>query len=273
MNDVVVIGPVRGWRSLGIAELWRYRELLYFLAWRDVKVRYKQTAFGAAWAVIQPFMLMVVFSLFLGNLADVPSDGVPYPIFTFSALVPWTLFQQSLTASVGSLVADANLVSKVYFPRIVLPIAAVGSYLIDAAVSLVVLGGMMVWYDVPLRLATFWVVPLIALTALTALAIGTFLAALNVKYRDVRYAVPFLVQLWLFASPVAYPSSIVPDGWHGIYALNPMAGVIEGFRWSLLGTGERPGTMALASTAVTFVVLIVALAYFQRAQRTFADVI
>ncbi|MFA5786441.1 MAG: ABC transporter permease [Actinomycetota bacterium] len=269
----ILIRPSKGWVRLDVRELWAYRELLFFLVWRDVKVRYKQTVFGAAWAILQPFMLMVVFSIFLGRLAHVPSEGLPYPIFAYSALVPWTLFAQSLSGASDSLVGSSNLITKVYFPRLILPMAAAGSFVIDFVIALGLLVGMMLYYGVHPSAAILWLPALTVLAMLTALSVGIWLGALNVRYRDVRYALPFLVQLWLFASPVAYSSSLVPKAWRGIYALNPMAGVVEGFRWALLGTKTRPGAMIAVSAAATLVIFVGGLAYFRRVERTFADVI
>jgi len=272
--SVIVIRPGRGWAALNLRELWAYRELLYFFVWRDLKVRYKQTAFGALWAVIQPFMLMVVFTLFLGRISGIAPEGVPYPLFAFAGLVPWTLFSQSLIGSSASLVGASNLIQKVYFPRLLLPVAAIGSYLLDFAIAMAVLGFLMLYFGVTPTVTVLWVIPLTALAVATSLAVGIWLSAVNVRYRDVRYAVPFLVQVWLFASPVAYAAELVPPQWQAIYQLNPMAGVIEGFRWALLGQGSLPPVGAvLASTIVTVVVLITGLAYFRRVERTFADVI
>lgn len=268
----VVIRPSRG---IGIRfhELWEYRELLYFLIWRDVKVRYKQTVFGSAWAVLQPLLLMIVFALFLGKLAKVPSDGLPYPLFVFTALVPWTLFAQSLTVSSLSLVENRNLVSKVYFPRLFLPVAATGSFLIDFVIAFGLLVGMMIYYGHVPDTAVVWIPAFAVLAVLTALGVGIFLSAINARYRDVQHAVPLLVQVWLFLSPVAYPSSLVPEAYRTLYGLNPMAGVVEGFRWSLLGTTTRPTGIVIASTIVTVLLLLIGLIYFRRTERTLADVI
>jgi len=271
---IVHIRPSRGWVSLNLRELWSYRELAYFFVWRDLKVRYKQTAFGALWAVIQPFMLMVVFSLFLGRISGIAPAGVPYPLFAFAGLVPWTLFSQSLVWSSDSLVGASNLIQKVYFPRLLLPVSAIGSYLLDFVIAMAVLGLLMLYFGVLPSPAALWVIPLTALALATSLAVGIWLSAVNVRYRDVRYAVPFLVQLWLFASPVAYSADLVPAQWRAIYQLNPMAGVLEGFRWALLGQGSPPPVGAiLVSAGVTAVVLVLGLAYFRRVERTFADVI
>lgn len=267
------IDPPSGWTSIGLRELWDYRELLYFLTLRDIKVRYKQTALGAAWAVIQPFFMMVVFSLFFGRLAGVKSDGIPYPIFTFCALLPWQLFAHALTESSNSLVANERLITKVYFPRLVVPIAAVLGGLVDFAVAFVILLIMMFYYGIVPTWAIVTLPAFIFLAVLTALAVGLWLSALNVKYRDVRYTINFLIQFWLFATPVAYPSSIVPERWRPLYGLNPMAGVVEGFRWALLGTKQPPGAMLLVSISVVIVLLIGGLYYFRRMEQEFADVV
>ncbi len=235
------IAPSHGWVALELRELWAYRELLYFLIWRDVKVRYKQTALGAAWAIIQPFFTMIVFSLFFGSLAKVPSDGIPYPIFSYAALVPWTFFANGLNQSANSLVGSANLIKKVYFPRLAMPLAAVLSGVVDFALAFVVLLGLMAWFGVAPTGHVIWLPAFLVLALVSALGVGLWLAALNVQFRDVRYVVPFLTQFWLFATPIAYPSSLLPEPWRSLYGLNPMAGVVEGFRWALLGldTGAR----------------------------------
>jgi lipopolysaccharide transport system permease protein len=269
----VVIRPHRGWVALNLRELWSYRELLYFFVWRDLKVRYKQTVFGALWAVIQPFMLMVVFTLILGRINGIAPERIPYPLFAFAGLVPWTLFAQSLIGSSGSLVDASNLLQKVYFPRLLLPAAAVGSYLLDYAIAMVVLGLLMAYFGIWPTLAVLWIAPMTLLALATALAVGVWLSAVNVRYRDIRYAVPFLVQIWLFASPVAYAADLVPPEWRGVYQLNPIAGVIEGFRWALLGQTAPPVQGIVLSALVTTIVLISGLAYFRRVERTFADVI
>lgn len=237
-----------------------------------MKVRYKQTFFGASWAVLQPILLMIVFSLTLGRLPGVGPAGVPYPLFVFVGLVPWTLFAQSLTGASNSLVASESIVTKVYFPRLLMPFAAVGSYLIDFVLALVVLGFLMAYFGVVPSLAILWLPALTLLGLGASLGVGTFLSAVNVRYRDVRYIVPFLVQLWLFATPVLYTSSLIPEKWRAIYALNPMTGVVDGFRWALLG-GPRPDDLIIVSTAATVLILIGALAYFRRVERTFADLI
>jgi len=267
------ISPPSRWTSLEFRELWEYRELLYFLIWRDVKVRYKQTALGAAWAVIQPFFMMVVFSLFFGRLAKVPSDGIPYPVFTFCALLPWQLFANALTESSNSLVGNQNLITKVYFPRLVVPISAVLGGLVDFVIAFMILLGMMLYYGIVPGWAIVTLPGFILLAVLTALGVGLWLSALNVQYRDVRYTIGFLVQLWLFLTPVAYPSSIVPEKWRPLYGLNPMAGVVEGFRWALLGKSQPPGAMLWVSVAVVIVILFGGLYYFRRMEQQFADIV
>lgn len=269
----LLIKPPQGWMSLGLSELWDYRELIYFLTWRDIKVRYKQTALGAAWAVIQPVFMMIVFSLFFGHLAKVPSDGIPYPVFTFCALLPWQLFAHALGESSNSLVANERLITKVYFPRLVVPISAVLGGLVDFAIAFVVLLAMMVYYRIVPTTAIVTLPLFIMLAVLTALGVGLWLSALNVKYRDVRYTINFLTQFWLFATPVAYSSSLIPGPWRAVYGLNPMAGVVEGFRWALLGKAEPPGPMLLVSTLAVLVILCGGLYYFRRMEQTFADVV
>ncbi|MBA2526438.1 MAG: ABC transporter permease [Pyrinomonadaceae bacterium] len=267
------IRPASSWSSIGLKELWAYRELLYFLVWRDVKVRYKQTALGAVWAIIQPFMMMVVFSLFFGYLAKVPSDGIPYPIFTFCALLPWQLFAHALTESSNSLVANERLITKVYFPRLVVPIAAVLGGIVDFAVAFVILLVMMLYYGIVPTWALVTLPGFILLATMTALGVGLWLSALNVQYRDVRYTIGFLIQIWLFATPVAYSSSLVPERWRPLYGLNPMAGVVEGFRWALLGKSSPPGALLAVSIAVVILILIGGLYYFRRMEQQFADLV
>ena len=267
------IGPASGWTSIGLRELWEYRELLYFLTWRDIKVRYKQTALGAAWAIIQPFFMMLVFSLFFGRLAKIPSDGIPYPIFAFCALLPWQLFAHALTESSNSLVANERLITKVYFPRLVVPIAAVLGGLVDFAVAFVILLGMMFYYGIVPTWAIVTLPAFLLLAIMTALGVGLWLSALNVQYRDVRYTINFLIQFWLFATPVAYPSSIVPESWRALYGLNPMAGVVEGFRWALLGKSSPPGALLAVSVAMVVLILVGGLYYFRRMEQEFADVV
>jgi homopolymeric O-antigen transport system permease protein len=267
------IDPPRRWTSIGLRELWDYRELLYFLIWRDVKVRYKQTALGAAWAVIQPFFMMVVFSLFFGRLAKMPSDGIPYPVFTFCALLPWQLFAHALSESSNSLVANERLITKVYFPRLVVPIAAVLGGLVDFAIAFVILLLLMLYYGIVPTWATVTLPVFILLAIMTAMGVGLWLSALNVQYRDVRYTINFLIQFWLFATPVAYPSSLVPERWRALYGLNPMAGVVEGFRWALLGKTDPPGALLWVSVSVVILILVGGLYYFRRMEQQFADVV
>lgn len=270
---VTIVRPSRGWATLDLKELWEYRELLYFLTWRDIKVRYKQTVIGAGWAIIQPFSTMVIFSIFFGKLAGIPSEGVPYPIFAYSALVPWMYFANALAQSSNSLVEHERVITKVYFPRLIVPMAAVVSGLVDFAIAFTVLVGMMAFYGV-VPTAAIWTVPLfILLATATALGVGLWLSALNVQYRDVKYAIPFLVQFWLFATPIAYPTSLVPEPWQVLYGLNPMVGVVEGFRWALLGTGQAPGLLVVVSMLMVAALLASGLYYFRRMEDTFADVV
>ncbi len=266
-------GPSRGWSSLKLHELWEYRELLYFLTWRDVKVRYQQTVLGVAWAIIQPFMTMVVFSLFFGRLAKVPSDGIPYPIFSFAALVPWTFFATGLNQAATGMVTHSNLIQKVYFPRLAIPIARVLAGLVDFALAFVVLLGMMLFYGVVPTANILWLPLLVLLALATSLGVGLWLSAMNVQFRDVAYTVPFITQLWMFATPIVYPSSLLPEPWRTLYGLNPMAGVVEGFRWALLGTDTAPQPIVFVSAVVAVLVLIGGAYYFRRMESTFADVI
>lgn len=272
-EPVTWIRPSQGWSPPDLGELWRYRELVYFLIWRDVKVRYKQTALGAAWAVLQPVATMGVFSLFFGKLAQMPSDGVPYPLFSLGALVPWTFFSQGLIQSANSLVGSRNLVTKVYFPRLAIPLAAVLAGAVDFVLAFGMLLGLMLYYGAAPTAQVVWLPLFLLLAFVTALGVGLWLAAWNVRYRDVRYIVPFLAQLWLFATPIAYPSSLLSEPWRTVYGINPMAGVVEGFRWALLGTGRAPGGMVLVSAAVAVALLASGLFVFRRMERTFADVV
>ena len=267
------IAPSKGWISLGLKDLWRYRELLFFLAWRDIKVRYKQTALGAAWAVIQPLFTMLVFTLFFGRLAKVPSDGIPYPLFSYTALLPWQLFAYALTESSNSVVANERLITKVYFPRLVVPLASILAGLVDFVIAFTLVIGMMVWYGVRPTWAVLTLPFFVILAMATAFGVGLWLSALNVQYRDVRYTLNFIVQFWLFASPVAYSSTLVPARWRPFYGLNPMAGVIEGFRWALLGKAQAPGAMLWVSVVVVALVLVGGLYYYRRMEKTFADVV
>ncbi|HVQ36403.1 MAG TPA: ABC transporter permease [Pyrinomonadaceae bacterium] len=273
VDQVVTIQPSRGLFRLDLASVWNYRELLYFLVWRDVKVRYKQTLIGAGWAVLQPLMTMAIFTVVFGNFAKIPSDGVPYPVFAYTALLPWTYFAHAVGASGTSLVGRSNLINKIYFPRLIILLASVTTPLVDFLISLVVLAAMMVWF----RISPGWsmlALPLFLMLAMsTALAVGLWLSPLNVRFRDVGHTIPFLLQFWMYASPVAYPMSIVPQRWQLLYSLNPMAGVIEGFRWALLGR-HRPSLSALITSAVIVLVLLATgLIYFKRMERDFADVI
>lgn len=269
---VTVIRPSRGWASLNLRELWAHRELLYFLIWRDVKVRYKQTLLGAAWAVLQPVATMVVFSLFFGRLAGVPSEGIPYPVFTLAGLVPWTFFSQGLTQAANSLVGNQSLITKVYFPRLAIPAASVLSGLVDFALAFLILLGIMLGYGIVPSARALWILPLLVLAFVTALGVGLWLSALNVQFRDVRYVLPFLAQIWLLATPIAYPSSLLSEPWRTVYGLNPMAGVVEGFRWALLGTAA-PGPILAASALAALALLASGALYFRRMERTFADVV
>lgn len=268
------IQPSKGWVSLQLKEVWAYRELLYFLTWRDIKVRYKQTVLGAAWAIIQPFFTMVVFSLFFGNLAQIPSDGVPYPIFSYTALVPWTFFAAALGASSNSLVGSANLIKKIYFPRLVIPISSVISGSVDFLLAFVVLFIMMLVFGIFPTANVIFLPFLLLLAVMTSLGIGLWLSAMNVQFRDVRYTVPFITQFWLFATPIAYPSSLIEnDLLRTIYGINPMTGVVEGFRWALLGTDTAPGPIIIVSFLAATLLLVSGTFYFRRMEKTFADVV
>jgi len=270
---VLILRPTRGWGSLNLQDLWTYRELIYFLTWRDLKVRYKQTVLGAAWAILQPLLSMVVFSIFFGGLLRVSSDNVPYPIFSYTALLPWGMFSKALTDAGRSLVMNRNMITKVYFPRLVVPISSVLASLVDFAIAFVVLLGMM-WYFKIVPTAAIWTLPLFLLLALiTALGVGLWLSAMNVVYRDIGYILPFLTQFWFYLTPVVYPASKVPESWRLIYALNPMVGVVEGFRWALLATQTAPGPMLLVSTAIALLLLVSGLFYFRRMERVFADMV
>lgn len=273
MPKVIRIAPSTGWVPLRLNELWEYRELLYFLTWRDIKVRYKQTALGAAWAIIQPVFTMVLFSLFFGRLAKMPSDGVPYPIFSMAALVPWTFFVYGLSQASNSLVGSQNLIKKVYFPRLVIPISSLCSGLVDFAIAFVILFVMMFYYGISPGWNVVWIPAFILLTLVTSLGVGLWLSALNVQYRDVRFTIPFLTQFWMFATPIAYPSSLLSEPWRTVYGLNPMVGVVEGFRWALLGTQTQPGPIVIASVGAAIFLMISGAFYFRRMERTFADVV
>jgi lipopolysaccharide transport system permease protein len=271
--SVFRIQPSKGWVPLKLHELWEYRELIYFLIWRDVKVRYKQTVLGAAWAIIQPFFTMVVFSLFFGQLAKIPSDGVPYPIFSYAALVPWTFFANGLSQAPNKLVGSANLIKKVYFPRLAIPVSAVLSGTVDFILAFFILLGMMLYYDIIPTVNTLWLPLFVLLALVTSLGVGLWLSAMNVQFRDVQSVVPFLTQFWLFATPIAYPSSLLREPWRTLYSLNPMVGVVEGFRWALLGTITAPQLIIIVSALIALVLLIGGVFYFRRMEKTFADLV
>lgn len=268
----VVIRPLRGWTPINLREIWNYRELLYFLTWRDLKVRYKQTLLGFAWAILQPFMMMIVFSLFFGNLLKVPSEGIPYPLFNYTALLPWTLFSQGINQSSNSLVNNVSLIQKIYCPRLIMPISGILTPVVDFAIAFIILIGLMFFYGYIPTVRILMVIPLVLLVMLTAAGVGLWLSAINVRYRDVRYTMPFIIQLWFFASPVVYASSILPERFQIIYGLNPMAGIIEGFRWAVVGT-DPPGSLMIVSVLITIVIFISGLYYFRRMEKTFADVV
>jgi len=261
------------WAWPKLRELWEYRELLYFFAWRDIKVRYRQTVMGALWAIIQPIFTMVIFSLFFGRLAKIPSDGLPYPVFSFAALVPWTFFTNALAQASNSLVTSANMIKKTYFPRLALPIATVLAGVIDFILAFVVLLGIMLYYGLVPTINAIWLPFFLLLALVTSLGVGLWLSVMNVQFRDVHYTIPFLTQAWLFVTPIAYPSSMLPEPWRTVYGLNPMAGVVEGFRWALLGSGTAPGPMIIVSSAVALIILISGAFYFRRMEQSFADVL
>jgi homopolymeric O-antigen transport system permease protein len=272
-KPVIRIQPTRGWTSLKLREVWDHRELTSIFIWRDIKVRYRQTVIGALWAIIQPFLTMVIFSIFFGRLAGIPSDDVPYPIFSFAALVPWTFFANSINQASNSLVNNAEMIKKIYFPRLTMPIASVLGGLVDFILAFIILLLMMLYYGFVPTINILWFPFFVLLALLTALGVSLWLAAMNVQFRDVRYMVPFIMQAWLFATPVAYPSSLLSEPWHTIYGLNPMVGVVEGFRWALLGTGTGPGPMIFVSFFVALALLISGVYYFRRVEKIFADVI
>lgn len=272
-ESVLRIQPSRGLFNLDLSAVWEFRELLYFLVWRDVKVRYKQTIIGASWAILQPLMTMLIFTVIFGHLANVPSDGLPYSIFAYTALLPWNYFSQAINRSGASLVGDSNLVRKVYFPRLIIPLSAVTAPLVDFFVAFIGLIAMMVWFDIQLRWTVLALPFFLLLAVMTALAVGLWLSPLNARYRDIGHTIPFLIQFWMYASPIAYPVSLVPEKWRFVFGLNPLAGVIEGFRWALLGK-ESPdfGVMAL-STIVVLSLLLSGIVFFKRMERTLADVL
>lgn len=267
------ITPSEGFTPLKPGEIWEFRELLFFLVWRDVKVRYKQTALGVSWAIIQPVMTMLVFSIFFGKLAKLSSDGVPYPIFSFAALVPWTLFSNGLTQATNSIVANSNLIKKVYFPRLIIPMATVFGGLVDFVLAFSVLILMMLFYGIAPTINIVWLPVFLVITMIASLAVSLWLSALNVEYRDVKYVIPFITQVWLFATPIAYSSTLLEEPWRTLYGLNPMVGVVEGFRWALLGTATEPGWMVAFSAAAAFALLVSGTFYFRRMEKTFADII
>jgi lipopolysaccharide transport system permease protein len=270
---VVIIRPSRGLAALNLRDLWVYRELIFFMIWRDLKVRYKQTMLGAAWAVIQPVMTMLVFNFIFGSVAKLPTDGIPYPIFSYTALLPWGLFTTALNSASRSLTSNNNMITKIYFPRLVLPLASVMGGLVDFAIAFVILIGMMFYYHI-VPTTAIWTLPAFLLLALiTALGVALWLSAINVKYRDVGYALPFLTNFWLFITPVAYSAKVISDKWQLIYSLNPMAGVVTGFRWALLGTQIPSGTPLAVSAGISLLVLVSGLFYFRNMERTFADTI
>jgi lipopolysaccharide transport system permease protein len=272
-TEVVRIRPSHGWRAVNLKEIWRYRELLFFLTWRDIKLRYKQTALGITWVILQPLLTMVVFTIFFGKLAGMPSDGLPYSLFVLTALLPWQLFSYALTQSSNSLVNEQRLITKVYFPRLIIPIASVLSGLVDVAVTFVLVILFMFAHGVYPGLPILTIPLLIVFAVITALSIGLWLSCLNVQYRDIRYTIPFLTQFWMFLTPIAYPSSLVPEAYRWLYGLNPMAGVVEGFRWALLGTAEPSWGLIIVSITIVVVIFLSGLLYFQRLERTFADVV
>jgi len=269
----ILIQPSKGVFQLNLGELWQYRELLYFLIWKEVKVRYKQTIIGGAWAILQPLLTMVIFTIIFGRLAKIPSDGMPYPVFTYTALLPWMLFSQALTRSGGSLVYNANLITKVYFPRLLVPLSAALAPIVDFIVSFLILLGMLAWYGIPPTLGILALPFFLALTLVTAMSVNLWLAPLNVKYRDVAHTLPFLSQIWMYASPVAYPLSLIPQKWQLLYSINPMVGVIEGFRWALMGK-QSPNFMAMVISIIVVMALFLGgILYFKKMEQTFADVI
>lgn len=270
---VTVIRPMRGAAALDLAELWSYRELLYFLTWRDVKVRYKQAAVGIAWAVLQPLAMMLVFTLFFGMLAKIPSEGVPYPLFTYVALLPWQIFSRAIIESTNSLITDQRLITRVYFPRILVPTATILAALLDFLIAAWLLVGLMLFYGVAPSANIVFLPLFLALMIITAAGVAFWLSALNVEYRDVMYLMPFLNQFWLFLTPVVYPASLVPEPWRVLYGLNPMTGVVEGFRWCLLGVGDGPSPMLAVSVAVSLTLFVSGLYWFRKRERTFVDLL
>jgi lipopolysaccharide transport system permease protein len=270
---VTILKPSSGLRGLDLGEIWSRRELLFFLAWREIKVRYKQTLLGASWAILQPLFTMIIFTLFFGRLAKMPSDGIPYPVFVFTALVPWMFFSNGLTQASNSLINNAQLVTKIYFPRMLVPMASVLGGIIDFVLAFCLLVGMAFWYGAPIHATVLWVPLLLVLAFVASLAAGLWLSALNVEYRDIRHAIPFLVQMWMFATPIAYPSSLLKEPWRTVFAINPMVGVIEGFRWAILGDNTLPAMHLLVSSVIALVGLISGAFFFRRVEKRFADLI
>jgi lipopolysaccharide transport system permease protein len=272
-EEIIFIKPTKGWGSLNLRELWLYRELIYFLTWRDLKVRYKQTVLGAGWAILQPVLSMIVFSIFFGSLLNVPSEGVPYPIFSYAALLPWGVFAKALNDTGRSLVSNRAMLTKIYFPRMVIPLASVFSSLADFLIAFIVMLGLMLYYRIA-PTSNIWTLPLFLLLAvITALGVGLWLSAMNVLYRDIGYMIPYITQLWFYLTPIVYSSSEVPEEWRIFYALNPMVGVVEGFRWALLGTADAPDAIIAVSATISLVIFISGMFYFRRMERTFADMV
>lgn len=273
-EEVITLRPSRGWIALNLRDLWRYRELAYFLTWRDVIVRYKQTLLGAGWAVLQPLFNMVVLSVIFGEFAKMPTGGIPRPIFTFAALLPWGLFSKALSDTGRSMLSNRSMITKIYFPRLIIPLASVLGGLVDFSIQFIILVGMMLYYQFAPTVATVTLPLFILLALVTALGVGLWLSALNVLYRDVNYILPFLTQLWLLITPVAYSAQeVVPEEWQLIYALNPMVGVVEGFRWALLGAAPPPTGTLLVSASISILLLVTGMYYFRRMERTFADLV
>ncbi len=272
-EEIILIRPSKGWGSLNLGEIWLYRELVYFLTWRDLKVRYKQTALGAGWAILQPVLSMIVFSIFFGGLLSVPSEGVPYPIFSYAALLPWGVFAKALNDTGRSLVSNRAMLTKIYFPRMVIPLASVFSSMADFLIAFIVMLGLMFYYQIP-PTVNIWTLPFFLLLAvITALGVGLWLSAMNVLYRDIGYMIPYITQLWFYLTPIVYPASKVPEEWQFFYALNPMVGVVEGFRWALLGTADAPNPMIAVSATIALLIFISGMFYFRRMERTFADMV
>ena len=271
-KPLIVIEASKSWRALNLLDIWQYRELLYFMVWRDVKVRYKQTVLGASWAVLQPLLTMIIFTIFFGRLAGIPSDNMPYPVFAYAALLPWTFFSNAVTASSNSLIGSSNLITKVYFPRMIIPSAAVGAGLVDFAIAFLVFLGLMVFYSVTPSVNMLMLPALLLLTTMLALGVGMWMSAMNVKYRDIRYALPFLMQIWMFASPIVYSTSLVPQKWQWLLALNPLTGIIDSFRAALLGRPFNWLTLS-SSLIITLIVLVYSAYSFRRVEKQFADII